>query len=64
MTDYEETKTLFTKLGIGFEEDETAQGKPILTLAEGSTKIRGYGGFYCNFEFKEDGSFEEVSVWE
>ena len=70
MTDIERTKSFLDLLGILYSCD----GKQIMFGVENHgekndgypecNKIVGYNGFYTTFNFNEDGSFENVEIYE
>jgi len=75
MTQLESLKAMFDGLGIEYTTEliekpiphtiygrieYTIEKKNELSIAEGN----GYYGFYCLFEFDEDGKFLEYGVWE
>ena len=70
MTDREKLIALFTELGIGFEYEEqtdwykSTESRGSLVCLEGRAKIDGYGMFFADFQFDENGKFIKMGVWE
>ena len=66
-TDLKKLTRAFDALGIGYRQ-ESRYGSPdspmIVLLAREGAKVVGYSGFAAEFYFNEDGSFDEVGIWE
>lgn len=65
MSHLEQFKTML--LSIGYEaEIITEDNKQMITLSGGdkNSKVHGYMGFVAHFEFKEDGSLDNVGIYE
>jgi hypothetical protein len=45
-------------------ELEVADNKTMITLSSDGHKVHGYLGFVARFEFKEDGSLDNVGIYE
>lgn len=65
MTDKEKLLALLAEFGVEPVIDSTNY-TPASVVLEGGTKglVRGYSGFFCEFEFSENGKFQRVGVWE
>lgn len=64
MSHLEQFKTML--LSIGYEAEIITEGeKQMITLSGGdkNSKVRGYMGFVAHFEFKEDGSLDNVGIY-
>ena len=68
MTDIERTKSFLDSLGILYANDNN---KVVFGMANPHDddypeckKVIGYRGFYTTFNFHEDGSFENVGIYE
>lgn len=46
------------------DPSEVDQDEHRVSLAARYGNVRGYGGFLAVFNFNEDGSFEDMGVWE
>lgn len=61
-TDKQKLEALFTEFGIGFKPNEHTENS--IVCEKGDAKIGGYSGFTAQFDFDENGKFQEMSVWE
>lgn len=73
MTDREKLKSLLNEFGINFKEGGTNfRGASIPEMkndievhAQGKEhKVNGYMGFFCTFEFDDDGKFVQMGIFE
>lgn len=50
---------------IGYKPKVVVEGdKQAITLSSNRDKVHGYMGFVAHFEFKEDGSLDNVGIYE
>lgn len=65
MTDLEELTALLDKWGVPYET-RSAYGGSAIEIVNDRTRPRvsGYSGFYTEFKFTVDGSFEFIGAWE
>ena len=63
MTHLEQFKEML--ISIGYElEIEVEGNKQVITLSSNRDKVHGYTGFVATFEFKEDGSLDNIGIYE
>lgn len=52
-------------VSIGYTPELVVEGnKTMITLSSNRDKVHGYMGFVAHFEFKEDGSLDNVGIYE
>lgn len=52
-------------VSIGYTPELEVEGnKTMITLSSNRDKVHGYMGFVAHFEFKEDGSLDNVGIYE
>ena len=65
MTGLEKLTALLTEFGIGFSATEKRCGVgTLITCESGGARLEGYGGFEIEFEFDEEGNFQQMAAWE
>lgn len=60
MTDLEKVKELLTALDITFYE----KNLQLIVEAKEGKKVKGYLGFFTEFNFDEEGKFIDLGIWE
>ena len=63
MTHIEQLKAMLISIGYN-PEVVVEDGKQMITLSSNLDKVHGYSGFVAHFEFKEDGSLDNVGIYE
>jgi len=63
MTDLEKLEALLNEFGVSYDTNKESS-RTTITCIQGHSKVDGYGGFYVEFEFNQDGSFEQMGLWE
>lgn len=63
MTHIEQLKAMLISIGYN-PEVVVEDGKQMITLSSNRDKVHGYMGFVAHFEFKEDGSLDNVGIYE
>ena len=63
MTHLEQFKAMLISIGYN-PEVVVEDGKQMITLSSNQDKVHGYMGFVAHFEFKEDGSLDNVGIYE
>lgn len=63
MTHIEQLKAMLISIGYN-PEVVVEDGKQMITLSSNGDKVHGYIGFVAHFEFKEDGSLDNVGIYE
>lgn len=58
------TKTLLDRLGLIYEEEPYEDGILLILRAHASERQTGYGRFFTDLSFRQDGSFEMLGIWE
>lgn len=65
MTDEEKFRALLAEWGVTPADPETWGISPhSVMLVAGEGNVGGYMGFEVTFGFNDDGSFDDVGVWE
>lgn len=60
MNDKEKLKALLKEFGIEYKTIE----QDLIRCEEGDKKVKGYGCFYTDFVFDNDGKFIEMGAYE
>jgi len=63
MTDKEKLEQLLTSFGVGWKDGDKDHPNSIVCKAN-EANIGGYEGFEAHFQFKTDGAFEKMVIWE
>lgn len=63
MTHLEQFKAMLISIGY-IPEIVEENGKKSITLSSNRNKVHGYMGFVAHFEFNEDGSLDNVGIYE
>lgn len=63
MTHLEQLKAMLISIGYN-PEVVIEDGKQMITLSSNQDKVHGYIGFVAHFEFKEDGSLDNIGIYE
>lgn len=61
-TDFDKVVKLFNELGIEFEKTK-GQCVDSIELETHTRKVEGHTGVYANFDFKKDGTFNNVDLY-
>lgn len=66
MTDKDRLKSMLEDFGIGFKDDDSQVYYPnsIIICKEGFDKVHAHSDFYAYFEFKPDGKFMHMGIYE
>lgn len=63
MKDTEKLKALLNEFGVEYSVELMDDGVGIVCRS-GNAKVDGYCSFFVEFQFKKDGDFSKIGIWE